>query len=434
MRKTRNALRLSSSIPARHGKKSSLVVQAINPRSDAADAGKGQRVMIIGGDGYCGWATALHLSQRGYEVSIVDNLCRRQFDDQLGFNSLTPIKSIHERVRKWEEVSGRKIELFIGDVCDYEFLGATFEKFNPTAAVHFGEQRSAPYSMMDRSRAIFTQTNNVMGTINVLYAIKEFAPDCHLVKLGTMGEYGTPNIDIEEGYLTITHNGRTDTLPYPKQGGSFYHLSKCQDSANMLFCTKAWNLRCTDINQGVVYGIATDETMMHPDLINRLDYDAVFGTALNRFCIQAAVGHPMTVYGKGGQTRGFLNIRDTVQCIQIAVDNPAEPGKMPIYNQFTQQFSVNELAGLITEAGQKLGLSPEVISVPNPRTEAEEHYYNAKNSNLKDLGLEPTLLGDELLDTLMKTVIDYKDRVDQRLIMPGVNWKESQSVAKNITK
>jgi len=408
MSKTRNALRLSSSIPARHGKKSSLVVQAINPRSDAADAGKGQRVMIIGGDGYCGWATALHLSQRGYEVSIVDNLCRRQFDDQLGFNSLTPIKSIHERVRKWEEVSGRKIELFIGDVCDYEFLGATFEKFNPTAAVHFGEQRSAPYSMMDRSRAIFTQTNNVMGTINVLYAIKEFAPDCHLV--------------------------RTDTLPYPKQGGSFYHLSKCHDSANMLFCTKAWNLRCTDINQGVVYGIATDETMMHPDLINRLDYDAVFGTALNRFCIQAAVGHPMTVYGKGGQTRGFLNIRDTVQCIQIAVDNPAEPGKMPIYNQFTQQFSVNELAGLITEAGQKLGLSPEVISVPNPRTEAEEHYYNAKNSNLKDLGLEPTLLGDELLDTLMKTVIDYKDRVDQRLIMPGVNWKESQSVAKNITK
>ena len=255
-----------------------------------------------------------------------------------------------------------------------------------------------------------------------------------MVKLGTMGEYGTPNIDIEEGYLTITHNGRTDTLPYPKQGGSFYHLSKCHDSANMLFCTKAWNLRCTDINQGVVYGIATDETMMHPDLINRLDYDAVFGTALNRFCIQAAVGHPMTVYGKGGQTRGFLNIRDTVQCIQIAVDNPAEPGKMPIYNQFTQQFSVNELAGLITEAGQKLGLSPEVISVPNPRTEAEEHYYNAKNSNLKDLGLEPTLLGDELLDTLMKTVIDYKDRVDQRLIMPGVNWKESQSVAKNITK
>merc|ERR1719163_2580308 len=255
-----------------------IVTAAHRPDADAPDAGKGQRVMIIGGDGYCGWATALHLSKRGYAVSIVDNLCRRQMDDQLGFNSLTPIKSIHERVRKWEEVSGRKIELFVGDVCDYEFLGATFEKFNPTAAVHFGEQRSAPYSMMDRSRAVFTQTNNVMGTINVLYAIKEFAPDCHLVKLGTMGEYGTPNIDIEEGYLTITHNGRTDTLPYPKQGGSFYHLSKCHDSANMLFCTKAWNLRCTDINQGVVYGIATDETMMHPDLINRLDYDAVFGT------------------------------------------------------------------------------------------------------------------------------------------------------------
>merc|ERR1711990_1122365 len=432
--KTRNALRLSSSIPARHGKKSSLVVQAINPRSDAADAGKGQRVMIIGGDGYCGWATALHLSQRGYEVSIVDNLCRRQFDDQLGFNSLTPIKSIHERVRKWEEVSGRKIELFVGDVCDYEFLGATFEKFNPTAAVHFGEQRSAPYSMMDRSRAVFTQTNNVMGTINVLYAIKEFAPECHCIKLGTMGEYGTPNIDIEEGYITISHNGRTDTLPYPKQGGSFYHLSKCHDSANMLFCTKAWNLRTTDLNQGVVYGLSTDETDMHPDLVNRLDYDAVFGTALNRFCIQAAVGHPMTVYGKGGQTRGFLNIKDTVRCIQIACDNPAPYGEMKIYNQFTEQFSVNELAEMITEAGKKIGLNPKVISVPNPRTEMEEHYYNAKHSKLQDMGLQPNLMKESILESLLTTVVKYQDNVDQRLILPAVNWTESASVGKTIAK
>eukprot|EP00227_Mantoniella_beaufortii_P013438 CAMPEP_0197599282 /NCGR_PEP_ID=MMETSP1326-20131121/31022_1 /TAXON_ID=1155430 /ORGANISM="Genus nov. species nov., Strain RCC2288" /LENGTH=482 /DNA_ID=CAMNT_0043166229 /DNA_START=63 /DNA_END=1511 /DNA_ORIENTATION=- len=399
---------------------------------DAPDAGKGQKVMVIGGDGYCGWATALHLSNRGYEVAIVDNLCRRTFDDQLGFNSLTPIVGIHERVRKWEQVSGKKIELYIGDICDYEFLGATFENFAPTAAVHFGEQRSAPYSMMDRTRAVFTQTNNVMGTINVMYAIKEFAPECHLVKLGTMGEYGTPNIDIEEGYLTITHNGRTDTLPYPKQGGSFYHLSKCHDSANMLFCTKAWKMRTTDLNQGVVYGVATEETMMAPELINRLDYDAVFGTALNRFCIQAAVGHPMTIYGKGGQTRGFLDIRDTVRCIQIACDNPAPPGDMLIYNQFTEQFSVNQLAELISTAGQKMGLEPKMINVPNPRTELEEHYYNAKNSKLKDLGLEPHYLEDSLLDSLLKVVIQYKDRVDQRLILPGVNWKESASVGKNV--
>lgn len=262
--------------------------------------------------------------------------------------------------------------------------------------------------------------------------MKEYAPECHLIKLGTMGEYGTPNIDIEEGYITIEHNGRTDTLPYPKQGGSFYHLSKCHDSANMLFCTKAWGMRTTDLNQGVVYGVATEETMMDPALINRLDYDAVFGTALNRFCIQAAVGHPMTVYGKGGQTRGFLDIRDTVRCIQIACDNPAEPGEMRIYNQFTEQFSVNELAGMITEAGKKLGLDPQVINVPNPRTELEEHYYNAKNSKLQDLGLEPNLMSDTLLDSLMKIIIEYKENVDQRLILPGVNWKESASVGKNV--
>jgi UDP-sulfoquinovose synthase len=255
-----------------------------------------------------------------------------------------------------------------------------------------------------------------------------------MIKLGTMGEYGTPNIDIEEGYITITHNGRTDTLPYPKQGGSFYHLSKCHDSANMLFCTKAWGLRTTDLNQGVVYGVSTDECDMHPDLVNRLDYDAVFGTALNRFCIQAAVGHPMTVYGKGGQTRGFLNIKDTVRCIQIACDNPAPAGEMKIYNQFTEQFSVNELAAMITEAGKKIGLSPEVINVPNPRTEMEEHYYNAKNSKLQDLGLTPTLMSESLMDSLLKTIVEYKDRVDQRLILPGVNWKESASVGKTLAK
>ena len=402
--------------------------------ADAPDAGKGQKIMILGGDGYCGWATALHLSNRGYEVAIVDNMCRRTFDDQLGFNSLTPIKGIHERVRAWEEVSGKRIELFVGDICDYEFLSAAFTAFDPTACVHFGEQRSAPYSMMDRSRAVFTQTNNVMGTINVCYAIKEFAPECHLIKLGTMGEYGTPNIDIEEGYITIEHNGRTDTLPYPKQGNSFYHLSKCHDSANMLMCTKTWKMRTTDLNQGVVYGVATPETMMDERLVNRLDYDAVFGTALNRFAIQAAVGHPMTVYGKGGQTRGFLNITDTCKCIQIACDNPAPPGDMKVYNQFTEQFSVNELAALITEAGQKLGLDPKVISVPNPRTEMEEHYYNAKHSKLQDMGLQPNLMKESILESLLTTVVKYQDNVDQRLILPAVNWTESASVGKQIAK
>lgn len=390
--------------------------------------------MIIGGDGYCGWAQALHLSNRGYEVNIVDNLCRRTFDAQLGFETLTPIASIHDRVAKWKELTGYDIKLSIGDICDYEFLSDAFMSFEPEAVVHFGEQRSAPYSMMDRQRAVFTQENNVTGTINVLFAMKEFAPDCHLVKLGTMGEYGTPNIDIEEGYITITHNGRTDTLPYPKQGGSFYHLSKVHDSHNIHFATRSWNLACTDLNQGVVYGVATDETIMDPMLINRLDYDGVFGTALNRFCVQAAVGHPLTVYGKGGQTRGYLDIRDTVRCIQLAIDNPADKGSMRVFNQFTEQFSVNELAALITEAGKKMGLKVEVKSVPNPRTELEEHYYNAKRTKLLDLGLEPHLLSDSLLDSLLNFCIENKDRVRRDLIIPGVAWKDAASKIKSRVK
>lgn len=277
------------------------------PQQNSSEPFKPKRVMVIGGDGYCGWATALHLSNKGYEVAIVDNLIRRHFDLQLGLDSLTPIASIHNRLRCWQSVTGKTIELYIGDICDFEFLSETFKSFEPDAVVHFGEQRSAPYSMIDRNRAVFTQHNNVIGTLNVLFAIKEFRDQCHLVKLGTMGEYGTPNIDIEEGYITITHNGRTDTLPFPKQASSFYHLSKVHDSNNIAFTCKAWGIRATDLNQGVVYGVRTDETEMHEELCNRLDYDAVFGTALNRFCVQAAVGHPLTVYGKGGQVRPWLN-------------------------------------------------------------------------------------------------------------------------------
>ncbi|MEW5300473.1 MAG: hypothetical protein WDW36_003403 [Sanguina aurantia] len=378
-----------------------------------------------GGDGYCGWATALHLSARGYQVCIVDNLVRRSYDLSLGLETLTPISSIHDRLKKWGEISGETIQLEIGDICDFEFLSQVVTAFKPTAVVHFGEQRSAPYSMIDRQRAVYTQTNNVMGTINVLYAIKELAPDAHLVKLGTMGEYGTPNIDIEEGYITITHNGRTDTLPYPKQGNSFYHLSKIHDSTNIQFATKAWKLAATDLNQGVVYGVKTEETAMHPTLINRYDYDGIFGTALNRFVVQAAVGHPLTVYGKGGQTRGFLDIRDTVRCVQIAIDNPAAKGEMKVYNQFTEQWSVNQLAEIVSREGNKLGLDVQVANVPNPRTELEEHYYNAKHTKLIELGLEPHLLQDNVADSLFHYAMTYKDRVKMDLIKPAVDWRTS---------
>jgi len=385
------------------------------------------RVAVLGGDGYCGWATALYLSERGHSVAIVDNFIRRQWDHELGVQTLTPIRTLSDRLKVWQELTGKQIDLFVGDVTEYDFLSSTIKTFGPDAVIHFAEQRAAPYSMIDRKHAVFTQMNNVVGTLNLLYALREFQPDCHLVKLGTMGEYGTPNIDIEEGYITIEHNGRKDVLPYPKQAGSFYHLSKVHDSHNIMFCCKIWGLRATDLNQGVVYGTVTDETALGEALINRFDYDEVFGTVLNRFCVQAAVGAPLTVYGKGGQTRGFLDIRDTVRCIEIACLNPAGRGEFRVFNQFTEQFSVLELARMVQTAGKKLRLEVRVDHIPDPRVEAEEHYYNAKHSKLIELGLKPHLLSDSLLDSLMNIALRYRDRIDSSKMMPQVNWREAHN-------
>jgi UDP-sulfoquinovose synthase len=380
------------------------------------------KVLVIGGDGYCGWATALYLSNRGYEVGILDSLVRRHWDNELGVETLTPIALIQQRLQRWQDLTGKSIDLFIGDITNYEFLSKTLHEFQPNALVHFGEQRSAPFSMIDREHAVLTQVNNVVGTLNLLYAMREDFPDCHLVKLGTMGEYGTPNIDIEEGYITIEHNGRKDTLPYPKQPGSMYHLSKVHDSHNIHFACRIWGLRATDLNQGVVYGVLTEETGMDELLINRLDYDGVFGTALNRFCIQAAIGHPLTVYGKGGQTRGFLDIRDTVRCVELAIANPAEAGEFRVFNQFTEQFSVGDLALMVKNAGNAMGLKVEINHLDNPRVEKEEHYFNAKNTKLLDLGLQPHLLSDSLLDSLLNFAIKYQKRVDHKQILPKVSW------------
>jgi UDP-sulfoquinovose synthase len=385
------------------------------------------KIAVLGGDGYCGWATALYLSQKGHEVAIVDSFVRRQWDFELGVQTLTPIRALPERLRAWHQHTGKTIDLLIGDVTDYEFLSSAIKEFEPEAVVHFAEQRSAPYSMIDRRHAVSTQVNNVMGTMNLLFALREFAPDCHLVKLGTMGEYGTPNIDIEEGYIEIEHNGRKDILPFPKQPGSFYHLSKVHDSHNIMFCCKIWKLRATDLNQGVVYGTVTDETAIDEALINRLDYDEVFGTVLNRFCAEAAVGHPLTVYGKGGQTRGFLDIRDTVRCIEIACHHPAKPGEFRVFNQFTEQFSVLDLARMVQVAGKKMGLSVEIDHIPDPRVEAEAHYYNAKNSKLVDLGLQPHFLSDSLLDSLLNIAVEYRDRIDASLFLPQVNWRNARN-------
>ena len=385
------------------------------------------RLCVLGGDGYCGWATALYLSKRGHQVAIADNFARRQWDYELGVQTLTPMRTMPERLAAWKDLTGETIEFLCGDVTDYGFVTSAMQQFEPDAVVHFAEQRAAPYSMIDRDHAVFTQVNNVVGTLNLLFALREFRPDCHLVKLGTMGEYGTPNIDIEEGYIEIEHNGRKDVLPFPKQPGSFYHLSKVHDSHNMMFACKIWGLRATDLNQGVVYGTMTAESAMDEALINRFDYDEVFGTVLNRFCAQAAVGHPLTVYGKGGQTRGYLDIRDTVRCVELACLKPARPGECRVMNQFTEQFTVLELARMVQAAGRKMGLPVEIEHLPDPRVEAEEHYYNAKHSKLVEMGLKPHLLSESLLDSLLNIAMRYAERVDRNLFLPKVNWRSGRN-------
>lgn len=382
------------------------------------------KIVVAGGDGFCGWPTALHLSDRGHEVTIVDSLVRREIDEELGSNSMTPILSLTERVAAWKEVSGQDIAVRIADLTDYDAVRAVFEEERPEAFVHFAEHRSAPYSMIDREHAIANHRNNVEGTLNVLWAIKDVAPDCHLVKLGTMGEYGQPNIDIEEGWIEIEHKGRTDRLPFPKQPGSFYHLTKVHDSDNIMFACRIWGIRATDLNQGVVYGLETEQTRRDPRLVNRFDYDAVFGTALNRFLIQAAIGHPMTVYGGGSQTRGYLNIEDTVRCIEIACDNPAERGEFRVFNQFTESFSVEELAEKVRRVAQAQGLDARIDHIANPRVEKYDHYYNAVNTNLLELGLEPHLLTDEVLAEILDVARANSGRVRRELVMPGVTWKD----------
>jgi UDP-sulfoquinovose synthase len=381
-------------------------------------------ILVLGGDGYLGWPTALYLSRRGHRVGIVDNFARRGYDLEMGVDTLVPIAPLQHRVRCWQEISGNTIGLFVGDLTDPDFVSKTLASFEPDAVVHFAEQRSAPYSMIDRKHAVYTQVNNVAGTLNLLYAIAEQDRDIHLVKLGTMGEYGTPNIDIEEGFIEITHRGRTDVLPYPKQPGSFYHLSKVHDSANIMFACRIWGIRATDLNQGIVYGHETEETALHPDLATRFDYDGVFGTVLNRFCVQAVTGHPLTVYGSGGQTRGMLNILDTLACVELAIENPADRGEFRVFNQFTESFSVEQMAQMVVTgyAG-----TATIEHPPSPRVEKEEHYYRAAHTKLLDLGLVPHLLTSSVIRSLLAVCEQYKDRVDAAAILPTVDWRSTSS-------
>jgi UDP-sulfoquinovose synthase len=387
------------------------------------------RILILGGDGYLGWPTALRFSARGHEVSVVDNFSRRRWHTEHGTASLTPIGELDERIAAWREVSGEQIRSYVGAVEDGDFLDEVVAETRPEVVVHYGQQASAPFSMLSRERAVETQQANVIGNLNLLFAMRDHVPDAHLVKLGTMGEYGQPDIDIEEGYIEIEHKGRKDTLPYPKLPGSLYHCSKVHDSTNIHFACRTWGLRATDLNQGVVYGVETEETARDERLVTRFDYDELFGTVLNRFCVQAVIGHPLTVYGAGNQTRGFLNIRDTLACVELAALNPAERGEFRVFNQFTEQFSVGQLAELVKEAGEHLGYRVEIQHYENPRVEKEEHYYNAVHTKLLDLGLEPTLLGEELVESIIHAIERHKGRVIETAIEPKTRWNPAKSPA-----
>lgn len=380
------------------------------------------RVLILGGDGYLGWPTAMHLSKQGHDVAVVDNYLRRNIAREEDVAPLVGVPNLVERTRLWEEATGIKLSIFIGDLTDWSFIAKVFQGFCPDVVVHYAEQPSAPYSMLRREAATLTLRNNISVTANVIFAIREFCPQTHLVKLGTMGEYGTPNIDIEEGWLDIEHNGRKDRFLYPRQAGSLYHTTKIMDTDLLWYYVRVWGLCVTDLMQGPVYGLFTEENRTDERLLPFFSYDELFGTVLNRFVVQAVCGYPLTVYGKGGQTRGYLNIEDTLNCIRLAIENSPKAGELRIYNQFTETFSVTQLANKVRIAGKGLGLDVRLSTIENPRKEAEEHYYNPKHTGLLDIGLQPHYLTEDVLAEMMQYVLKHKIDIHRHKIFRGTKW------------
>ena len=380
------------------------------------------RVLILGGDGYLGWPAAMHFSAKGHEVAVVDNYLRRKLASETDNDTLYSTPDLHERVKVWHECSGNNIAVYIGDLCDWEFVNTVFAEYQADTIIHFAEQPSAPYSMLNADAARLTISNNIGVTGNVVLAMKEHCPEAHLIKLGTMGEYGTPNIDIEEGWLDVEHKGSTQKFLYPRQAGSLYHTTKVMDTDLLWFYVRNWGIRVTELMQGPVYGIYTDENHHDDRLLSSFAYDEIFGTVINRFVVQAVAGYALTVYGKGGQTRGYLNIRDTLQCLLLAAENPADSGEMKIYNQFTETFSVNEIAYRVKRSAKSLGLNVDIDNIENPRKESEEHYYNPTHTGLLDLGLSPNYLTDDLLKEIIQKVLQYKSQIVQDRIFRGVKW------------
>ena len=382
------------------------------------------KIMVLGGDGYLGWPTSCYLSKRGHEILSIDNFSKKKIENENGVCSILSTLTIQEKVKNWNINNKNKINFEICDLLNHRSIYSKLEQFKPDVIIHYAEQPSAPYSMKDRSSAYFTQMNNVMGNLNLLFGIKKYCPQAHLIKLGTMGEYGTPNIDIEEGWLDINHNGRKDRLLFPKKPGSFYHLSKVHDTNNIEFACRLWDLRCTDLNQGVVYGCETEELKEYPDEMGvSFHYDDIFGTVINRFVSQSVTSKKLTVYGEGHQKRGFLNINDTLRCVELSINNPAEIGEFRVFNQYTETFSINELAQITLSACEDIDKKIEVLNLENPRFEQAEHYYNPKNSGLISLGLKPINLDKSLIKNMILKLEKYSEEIDQNKFLPSLKWK-----------
>lgn len=382
------------------------------------------KIFIAGVDGYLGWALAQHLARRGHEIAGADLFFRRKWVEEMGSWSATPIASIKDRLNAFRERYGKSVQFWEGDLRNYGFVENIFKKFQPEGIVHLGECPSAPYSMIDVNHSVFVQTNNITTTFNLLYAMRDIRPDAHLVKLGTMGEYGTPDVDIPEGFFELDFRGRRARLPFPRSAGSWYHWSKVHGSNNIMFACKIWNLRASDIMQGVVFGTRIDGMEKDIRLLTRVDFDQSFGTVINRFCCQSVIGHPLTPFGKGGQRRGFLPLRDSVQCLTLVLENPARAGEYRVFNQFEELYEVSELALKVQRVAGKLGLDVEIQNLQNPRQEAEEHYYKADHKHLFDLGYRPATTVEAEAEIMIQDLILYRDRIKakQDSLIPDIRW------------
>lgn len=392
------------------------------------------RVLIAGVDGYLGWSLAQYLAARGHEVGGADNYFRRSWVDEMGSSSAIPIASMDVRRRAFAETYGQELAFWEGDLTEYPLVERIFREFNPEAVVHLGECPSAAYSMIDRDHAVFVQTNNITSTFNLLFAMRDITPDTHLVKLGTMGEYGTPNLDIPEGFFEVEFRGRRDNVPFPRQAGSWYHWSKVHGSNNVMFACRMWGLRATDVMQGVVFGTRVDQTGEDERLMTRLDFDQAFGTSVNRFCCQAVIGHPLTLFGKGLQRRGFLPLRDSMQCLTLALENPPASGEYRVFNQFEEVYTIAELAEKVQAVGRDFGLNVETVNIDNPRKELEDHYYRPDHQHLFDLGYKPTGSVDEEVGTMLRDLIEHRETIDKHaeVLIPDVRWDGSRQRSRNL--